>query len=264
MPKIDPRNAPGTVVHAAKAYLSNTIYCLTFLQGVVVRASDGKEGGVKCMQWKLNVKFSLLNQEGAVFQTKNVDILRMHCILGPVSVGKNPTYMSFTDSMHKLDHFVKSRVANDSINIGVMTTAAAAVRVPQGNMATTAAAAAAARVSLSRATVLLGAADSDDNSKEIKVCPAVVAADAIADTTVTAVAVSKRKKVIDAASLPSAAALKKSRTAKEGKKDPLVSLFQFPTYVVTNDCKKHCVHAITHGRKWVAGNMKTINGSVAK
>ena len=42
MPKIDPRNAPGTIVHAAtgkalgkctaKVYLSNTNYCLTFLQ----------------------------------------------------------------------------------------------------------------------------------------------------------------------------------------------------------------------------------------
>ena len=52
MPKIDSRNAPGTVVHAAadkvlgkriaKAYLGNTNYCLTFLQGVVVHASDGR------------------------------------------------------------------------------------------------------------------------------------------------------------------------------------------------------------------------------
>jgi hypothetical protein len=110
MPKIDPRNAPGTVVHAAadkvlgkctaKAYLGNINFCLTFLQGVVVHASDGKEGGAKRAQWKLNANFSLLDQEGAVFQTKNVDILRMHCILGPVPAGKDPTYMSFTDSIH--------------------------------------------------------------------------------------------------------------------------------------------------------------------
>ncbi len=100
MPKIDPRNAPGTVVHAAtdkvlgkrtaKAYLRNTNYCLTFLQGVVVHASDGKGGCAKRAQWKLNANFSLLDQEGAVFQTKNVDILRMHCILGPVPAGKKP------------------------------------------------------------------------------------------------------------------------------------------------------------------------------
>ena len=119
-------------------------------------------------------------------------------------------------------------------------------------MATTATAPA-ARVSPSPATVLLGAADSDDKSKEIDA----------ANTTATAVAVNKRKKIVDALS-SSAAASKKSRTAKEGKKDPPVNLFQFPMYVVTNDCKKHHIDAITHGRKWVAGDAKTINGSIAK
>jgi hypothetical protein len=54
MPKIDPRNAPGTIVHAAagkvlgkrkaRAHLGITNYCLTFLQGVIIRSSDGKEG----------------------------------------------------------------------------------------------------------------------------------------------------------------------------------------------------------------------------
>ena len=140
MPKIYQRTAPGTVVHAAankvlgkrtaKAYLGNTNYYLPCLQGVVVHASDEKEGGAKCVQWKLNANFSLLDQDRAVFQTKNVDILQMHCILGPVPAGKNPTYMSFTDSIHELDHFVKSRAANDSVNVGVMATAAAAVHLP--------------------------------------------------------------------------------------------------------------------------------------
>jgi hypothetical protein len=75
MPKIDLRNAPGTVVRAAankvlgkctaRAHLSNTNYCLTFQIGVIIRSSDGKEGGSKCAQWKLNSKFSILNQEGA-------------------------------------------------------------------------------------------------------------------------------------------------------------------------------------------------------
>jgi len=32
---------------------------------------------------------------------------------------------------------------------------------------------------------------------------------------------------------------------------------------VTNDAKKHRFHAITHGRKWVAGNAATIFGSVS-
>ncbi len=141
-----------------------------------------------------------------------------------------------------------------------MATAATAVHVPQGNMATTAAAAVAARVSLSPAMVLLGAADNNDESKEINATNTAVTA---ANTAATAVAVNKRKKVVDASS-SSAAASKKSRTAKEGKKDPPVNLFQFLTHLVTNNCKKHHVHAITHGRKWVAGDAKTINGSIAK
>ena len=129
-------------------------------------------------------------------------------------------------------------------------------------MATTVAtAAAAACVSLSPATVLLGAADSDNNSKEIDTTNTAVTTTATAATTA---AVNKRKKVVNAALLSSAAASKKSRTANEGKKDPPVNLFQFPTYVVTNNCKKHCIHAITHSRKWVAGDMTTINRSVAK
>ncbi len=108
--------------------------------------------------------------------------------------------------------------------------------------------------------MLLGAADSDDDSKEINAANTAVTA---ADTAATTVAVNKRKKVVDASS-SSVAASKKSRTAKEGKKDPPVNLFQLPTYRVTNNCKKHHVHAITHGRKWVAGVAKTINRSIAK
>ncbi len=84
MPKINPRNAPGTIIHAAankvldkctaRAQLGNPNYCLTFFQGVVVRSSDGKERGVKRVQWKLNANFSILNQEGAEIELKNVDI----------------------------------------------------------------------------------------------------------------------------------------------------------------------------------------------
>jgi hypothetical protein len=124
----------------------------------------------------------------------------------------------------------------------------------------TATAAAAACVSLSPAMVLLSAADSNNDSKEINATNTAVTA---ADTAATTVAVNKKKKVIDASS-SSVAASKKSRTAKEGTKDPPVNLFQFPTYVVTNDCKKHCIHATTHGRKWVAGDATMINGSIAK
>jgi hypothetical protein len=84
MPKIDPWNASGTVIHAAadkvlskctaRAHLGNINYCLTFLQGVVVRSSDGKEGGVKRMQWKLNANLSILNQEGAEIGSKKLTL----------------------------------------------------------------------------------------------------------------------------------------------------------------------------------------------
>ncbi len=145
MLKIDPRNAPGTIVHAAvnkvlgkhttRAHLGNTNYCLTFLQGAIVHSSDGKEGGAKRVQWKLNVNYSILNQDGAEIELKNIDILRMHCIHGPIPAGKNPTYMSFTDYIHELDHFMVNRATNDSINVGAMATADAAACMPQGNMA---------------------------------------------------------------------------------------------------------------------------------
>jgi hypothetical protein len=119
-------------------------------------------------------------------------------------------------------------------------------------------AAAIAHVSLLPVTVVLGAANSD--GEEIKVCP-TVAADTTIDTADTLVAMSKRKKVLDAALSASAAALKKSRTTKSKK--PPINLCQFPTYAVTNNCMKHCVNAITHGRKWVTGNLRTITGSIA-
>jgi hypothetical protein len=65
------------------------------------------------MQWMMNVNFSILNQEGAEIELKNIGILRMHCVHGPIPAGKNPTFMSFMDSIHKLDHFVVNRATND-------------------------------------------------------------------------------------------------------------------------------------------------------
>jgi hypothetical protein len=168
MPKIDPRNALGTIVNAAAnkvlgkctagAHLGNTNYCLTFFQGVVFGSSDGrKEGGTKRAQWKLNANLSILIQEGAEIELKNIDILWMHCIHGPILAGKNLTYMSFIDSIHELDHFVVNRVTNDSVNVGIMATADDAACMPQGNMATVAATV--AHISLLPVTVILGAAN---------------------------------------------------------------------------------------------------------
>ncbi len=208
------------------------------------------------MQWKLNVNFSILNQEGAEIELTNVDILWIHCVHGTILAGKNLTYMSFTDSIHELDNFMVNRATNDSINIGAMATADAAADMPQGNMPTIAAAIAC--VSLSLVVVLLSTANG--NGKEIKVCP-TVAADTASNTADTTTAMSKRKKVIDASSSSSAAASKKSRTTK-GKKPP-INLCQFLTYAVINNCMKQNVHAIAHSRKGVTGNAKMITGSIA-
>ncbi len=200
---------------------------MTFLQGVIVLSSDGKEGGAKCARWKLNANFSILDQEGVEIELKNVDILRMHGVQGPIPAGKNPPYMSFTDSIHELDHFVVSRGTNDNVNVGAVATADTAACMSQSNMATIAAAVACN--SLSPVTVILGAANS--NGEEIKVC-LTVSADAAIDTADTLVAMSKKKKVLDVASLASVAAWKKSRTTKD--KEPPINLCQFPTYAVTN------------------------------
>jgi hypothetical protein len=72
-------------------------------------------------------------------------------------------------------------------------------------------AAAVTHISLTPVTVILGAAK--NNGKEIEVCP-TVAADATIDTADTLVPMSKRKKVLDAALLASAAASKKPKARR--------------------------------------------------
>ena len=102
-----------------------------------------------------------------------------------------------------------------------MAIAAAAVHMPRGNMTTTAATTTTVCVSLSLATMLLGAADSNNDSEELNTANTAGIAAATAATAATAVVVNKRKKVNDAGLSPRAAVSKKSRTSKEGKKDPL-------------------------------------------
>jgi hypothetical protein len=145
----------------------------------------------------------------------------MHFVHGPIQAGKNLTYMSYTDSIHVLDHFVVSRATNDNINVGAVATADTVVCMPQGSMATIAANVAC--ISLLPVTVILGAAN--NNGKEIEVRPKV-AADTTVDTADTLVVMSKRKKVLNAASLASVVASKKSRITKG--KEPPINLCQFP------------------------------------
>lgn len=141
-----------------KAHLRTANYCLTFLNGAVVLASDGKEGAAKLTQWRLNVNFSILHHEGAKIELKNVDILRTQCVLWPVPAETNPANILSADSINKLDHFVRSSATNDNGNGDVTATAAtvlplsAAADAGRGSMST---AAVGANVSLSLVMVPL-------------------------------------------------------------------------------------------------------------
>jgi hypothetical protein len=129
MPKIDPRNAPGTIVQSvadkvlgkctAMAQLDNTNYYLTFLQGVVVFSSDGMEGGAKCAQWMLNVNFSIINQEGAKIELNNIDIFEMHFVHGQILAGKNPTYGSTSRRQDVIAIVIPGRGSQEDQNVVV-------------------------------------------------------------------------------------------------------------------------------------------------
>lgn len=141
----------------AKAHLRTANYCLTFLNGDVVLASDGKEGAAKLTLWRLNVNFSILHHEGAKIELKNVDILRTQCVW-PVPAETNPANILLADSIHELDHFVRSSATIDNGNGDVTATAAtvlplsAAADAGRGSMST---AAVGANVSLSLVMVPL-------------------------------------------------------------------------------------------------------------
>jgi hypothetical protein len=62
---------------------------------------------------------------------------------------------------------------------------------------------------------------------------------------------------------PTAPAAKKSKTTKKKKAAEPVDLCTMPMWVSTNDTKKHCIVAIAHEQKWVAGDAGTITGDVA-
>ena len=66
MPKVDPRNKAGTIVHAisnkvlsdhaAKNIYGNVKYAKMFLQGTIVNFFDGRTLGGKNAIWKLTVR----------------------------------------------------------------------------------------------------------------------------------------------------------------------------------------------------------------
>ena len=98
MPKVDPRNEVGAIVHAvlnrvlsnhtAKNIYGNVIYAKTFLQGTVINVFDGRIPGGKNAVWKLTVDFELHSEEPMHgVELKRVAVHRQHCTLGPVPAG---------------------------------------------------------------------------------------------------------------------------------------------------------------------------------
>jgi hypothetical protein len=69
MPKVDPRNEVGTIIHAvlnrvlsnhtAKNIYGNVNYAKTFLQGTVINVFDGHTPGGENAVWKLTVDFEV-------------------------------------------------------------------------------------------------------------------------------------------------------------------------------------------------------------
>ena len=76
MPKVDPRNEVGTIIHAisnrvlsdhtTKNIYNNVNYAKTFLQGTVVNVFDGRARGGKNAIWKLTVDFEMPSKDPAL------------------------------------------------------------------------------------------------------------------------------------------------------------------------------------------------------
>jgi hypothetical protein len=99
MPKINPRNKVGIIVHAISnrvlsVHATNNIYgnvnyAKTFLQGTVVNVFDGRVPGGKNAIRKLTVDFEMPSGEPALgVELRRVITHRQHCILGPVPASK--------------------------------------------------------------------------------------------------------------------------------------------------------------------------------
>ena len=99
MPKVDPRNEVGTIIHAvlnrvlsnhtAKNIYGNVNYAKTFLQGTVINVFDGHTPGGENAVWKLTVDFEVHSEEPTLeVELKRVAVHRQHCTLGPVPAGE--------------------------------------------------------------------------------------------------------------------------------------------------------------------------------
>ena len=99
MPKVDPRNEVGAIIHTvsnrvlsnntAKNIYGNVNYAKTFLQGTVINVFDGRTPGGKNAVWKLTVDFEMHSEEPTLrVKLKRVTVHRQHCTLGPVPAGE--------------------------------------------------------------------------------------------------------------------------------------------------------------------------------
>ena len=95
MPKVDPRNKVGMIVHVvlnrvlsnhtAKCIYGDINYAKTFLQGTVINVFDGCTPGGKNAVWKFMVDFQMPSEYPVLgVESRRVGIHQQHCTLGPV------------------------------------------------------------------------------------------------------------------------------------------------------------------------------------
>jgi hypothetical protein len=268
--KKDPRDEKGVIVHAlskwavgehtARNIFGNVDYNKTFMEGTVVNVFDGHAMGAKNSSWRLMVDFRMpSNEQGPGIESKRVEILHQHCLLGPVPAGKNPfCRTTFTDSIGNPNHAVKGSTTY--------------LHNAKGRANAAAAAAAAMEDEGDDATNNDDDCVSHDNDED--------AADTITNTIIVPPAATtatktkrKRRKTVQAAAQddtlaaplppppppppPPPSRPKSRRTAKP------VNLRAMPLYSVTTDTTRHGIVAIAHEQRWVNGNTKTITSDVA-
>ncbi len=259
MPKVNPRNKVGMIVHAILKIVpdihiyGNVNYGKTFIQGTIMNVFDWHKPGGENAVWKLTVNFEMPYNETVEF--KRVAVHRQHCPLGPVLARKNQECpINFTDWIGKPNHATKGSMTYLPNTKG---------RAPPNSMINAASAA---------PCVLLSPA-----SDKIKVIPLPPALPIINAVPPAAARTKKKRKKAAAPAVPTAAsddaatatptlstapATKKGKTTGKKKAAKPVDLCSTPMWAKTTDGASHCVVAIAHRQKWVASNAATINGDV--
>ena len=95
MPKVNPKNKVGAIVHTisnrvlsdhtAKNIYGNVNYAKTFLQGTVMLFFDRRTPGMKNAIWKLTADFEMPSDKPALgVELMRVNVNCQHCTLRPV------------------------------------------------------------------------------------------------------------------------------------------------------------------------------------